>query len=67
MRITLEIDDEKLKSIMQMTQQEKKSPAVATALDEFLRFKKRETFIAKVMSGGTDYQTGNEELEAISH
>jgi hypothetical protein len=36
MRITIEIDENKLKEIVRSTGQKKKSPALAQALDEFL-------------------------------
>ncbi len=67
MRITLEIDDEKLKSILKLTRQEKKSPALALALDEYLAFKKRQAFVNRVMAGETDYKGSNDEVEILSH
>lgn len=63
MRITVDIDENKLRSILKLTNQRKKSPAVVQALDEFLEQKKRQAFIAKVMAGGTDYTASNAEIE----
>lgn len=67
MRITLDIDDEKVKSILKLTSQKKKSPALAMALDEYLAFKKRQAFVNRVMAGETDYQASNDEVETLAH
>ncbi len=67
MRITLDIDDEKMESILKLTRQKKKSPALALALDEFLAFKRRQALVARVMAGKTDYQASNEEIELLAH
>lgn len=66
MRITVEIEDNKLDEILEATQQRKKSPAVALALEEFLANRKRQAFLAKVMAGRTSYAAGNDEVEALS-
>lgn len=67
MRITVDVDEKKVGSILELTRQKKMSPAVALALDEFLEFKQRQAFIAKVMAGKTDYETSNEEIEVLAH
>lgn len=67
MRITLDIDDRKMASILKLTHQKKKSPALALALDEFLAYKQRQVFVAKVMAGETDYQASNDEIEILAH
>jgi len=64
MRVTLQIDDEKMDAILNATQQNKKSPALAQALDEFLQNREKEAFIVEVLSGKTDYQASNDEIEA---
>lgn len=64
MRVTLDIDENKMNAILKATHQKKKSPALALALDEFLRTREREAFIAKVLNGETDYQASNDEIEA---
>ncbi len=66
MRITVELEDSKIRTIQKLTRQRKKSPALAAALDEFIEFKRRQAFLAKVMAGKTDYQASNEELETIA-
>lgn len=66
MRITVEIEDSKIRAIQQWTQQRKKSPALAQALDAYLEQRQREEFLAKVMAGATDYRTSNDELESLT-
>ena len=67
MRITIEIDEEKIREIIQKTRQKKMSPALVQALDEFLENRRRREFLAKVMEGKTDYAATNEEIEDLSH
>ncbi len=67
MRITIEIDEKTLESVQLLTKQTKKSPAVAEALDEYIRLKKAREFLTKVMEGKTDYTMSNEEIEALSN
>jgi metal-responsive CopG/Arc/MetJ family transcriptional regulator len=67
MRITIEIDENKIEEIVKETGQKKKSPALAQALDEFLENRKKKEFLSKVMSGGTDYAASNDELEDYSN
>lgn len=66
MRITVEIEDSKVRAIQKMTNQPKKSPALVAALDEFIAFKRRQAFLAKVMAGETDYAASNEQVEAMA-
>ena len=66
MRITVEIEDSKIKAIQKWTKERKKSPAVAQALDEFIEQRPRQEFLAKVMAGETDYRTSNDELESLT-
>jgi Bacterial antitoxin of type II TA system, VapB len=63
MRVNLEISDKKMKAIIRLTRQEKKETAVALALDDYLAFNRRQTFVNLVMAGKTDYQSTNEEIE----
>ncbi len=63
MRITVEIDAKKLKAIQRATGIEMNSPALARALDEFLVNKEREQFLKRVVTGGTDYSSTNDDLE----
>lgn len=66
MRITIELDESQLKSVLRATGKTKMSPAVSAALDEYLAMKRREEFVSLVMSGKTDYQASNEELESLT-
>jgi len=63
MRITIEVDANELNQIQRITGKKKKSPAIAQALSEFIRQRQKQTFIARVLSGGTDYALTNEQLE----
>ena len=63
MRVTLEIDAKKVDAIIKATKQQKKSPALAQALDEFLEHRRRQDFLSKVLTGKTDYQTSNDKIE----
>lgn len=67
MRITVEIDDKKLASILKWTRQPKKSPAVSQALEEYLMQKERQAFLDRVMSGQTNYAATNDEVEVLAH
>ncbi|HOY58873.1 MAG TPA: type II toxin-antitoxin system VapB family antitoxin [Verrucomicrobiota bacterium] len=64
MRITIDVDANELKQIQKITGKKKKSPAIAQALSEFIRQRQRQQFIARVLSGRTDYALTNEQLEA---
>lgn len=66
MRITVDIEQKKLRSILKLTRQTKKSPAIAQALDEFIEQRQRQEFLAKVMAGETDYRASNDELESLT-
>ena len=66
MRITVDIDEKRLQTILKLTRQSKKSPAVAQALDEFIENRQRDEFLAKVMAGETDYQMSNDQLEILT-
>ena len=64
MRITFEIDASELKQIQKITGQKKKSPAISSALTDYLRMQERRAFIEKALAGRTDYALTNAELEA---
>ena len=66
MRITVEIENSKMEAIQKWTNERKKSPAVAMALDEFIEQRQRQEFLAKVMAGKTDYRLSNDELESLT-
>ncbi len=64
MRITVDIEESQLKAIQNATGQQKKSPAIRQALDEYVEERKRRQFLSKVMEGRVDYGLTNDELEA---
>lgn len=63
MRITIDLDEKQIRKVNLLTGIEKKSPAVAAAIEEFIRQKEREAFLAEILEGKTDYSTTNEEIE----
>ncbi|MCG3196415.1 MAG: hypothetical protein GHCLOJNM_00888 [bacterium] len=65
MRITVDIDEETLAKLQEVTGIKKKSPAVARALEQYLRSVRLEELIRMAMNGEMDYPYTNEELEAI--
>ena len=67
MRITVDLDEGKLAEVLAATGQTKKSPAVVQALEEFLKDRARDKFLARVLDGETDYGRTNAELEAAAY
>ena len=63
MRITVDVDDRKLRDILKVTGIKKKSPAINHVLDEYLRESKLRMTLKKVRDGAVDYSLTNEELE----
>lgn len=66
MRITVELDPEDIDAVSRLTGIEKKSPAIARAVHEYLWQKEREAFLKRVLAGETDYALSNEELEEVT-
>jgi len=66
MRVTVEIDDYTMNEVIKETGEMKKSPALSMALSEFLENRKRQKFLEKVLSGGTDYAASNDEVESMT-
>jgi Arc/MetJ family transcription regulator len=67
MRITVDVDASTVSEIQRETGVSKKSPAIAKALDEYLREIRKRKLIQKVMEGRTDYGSTNEDLESVPH
>lgn len=63
MRITIDIDETKVRQIQKLTGQRKMSPAINLALSSYLRQQARDQFIQRALSGQTDFALTNEELE----
>jgi len=66
MRITVDLDPKDLDEVSRLTGIDKKSPAVAQAVHEYLRQKEREAFLKSVLAGETDYALSNEAVEAAT-
>jgi Arc/MetJ family transcription regulator len=64
MRITVDIDEETLSTLSEITGEKKKSPAVAKAVREFVNRRKARQFGRLLREGAFDYPVTNDEVEA---
>ncbi|MBL67633.1 MAG: DUF2191 domain-containing protein [Verrucomicrobiales bacterium] len=65
MRVTVDIPEETLADLAIFTGEKKKSPAVARAVDEFVKRQKVREFSKLAREGAFDYPMTNEEMEAV--
>ncbi|MCP5524659.1 MAG: type II toxin-antitoxin system VapB family antitoxin [Verrucomicrobiales bacterium] len=65
MRITVDIDDQIMDDLVKLTGERKKSPAVAKAVDEFVKRRKAREFGRILREGLLDYPMTNDEIEAL--
>ena len=63
MRITVDIEDSVLEDLVRITGEGKKSPAVAKAVEEFVKRRKAREFGRMLREGAFDYGSTNEEVE----
>ena len=63
MRITVDIEDESLDELSRITGQDKKSPAVAFAVNEYIKREKAKEFGRLLREGSFDYPATNDEIE----
>jgi Bacterial antitoxin of type II TA system, VapB len=63
MRITVDIEDESLDELSRITGQDKKSPAVAFAVNEYIKREKAKEFGRLLREGAFDYPATNDEVE----
>ncbi len=63
MRITVDIKDESLDELSRITGQDKKSPAVAFAVSEYIKREKAREFGKLLREGAFDYPDTNDEVE----
>jgi putative antitoxin of VapBC-like toxin-antitoxin system len=63
MRITVDIEDESLDELSRITGQDKKSPAVAFAVNEYIRREKAKEFGKLLREGSFDYPATNDDIE----
>jgi hypothetical protein len=65
MRITVDIPEDILKDLSIILNDDKKSPAVAKAVTEFVRREKASDFARMLRRGEFDYPTTNEGVEQL--
>jgi metal-responsive CopG/Arc/MetJ family transcriptional regulator len=65
MRITVDIKDELLDELSRITGQDKKSPAVAFAVNEYIKREKAKEFGKQLLEGAFDYPATNDEIERV--
>lgn len=63
MRITVDIADDILDELSKLTGENKKSPAVAKAVTEYVKRQKAKEFARLLREGSFDYPATNEEIE----
>ena len=63
MRITVDKEDESLDELSRITGQDKKSPAVAFAVNEYIKREKAKEFGRLLREGSFDYPATNDEIE----
>lgn len=63
MKITVELDEATLKELVAVTNERKKGPAVAKAVEEFLKRRKAREFGRLLMEGAFDYPAADAEAE----
>ena len=60
MKITVELDEATLNELMAVTSERKKGPAVAQAVEEFLKRRKAREFGRLLMEGAFDYPSATD-------
>lgn len=65
MRITVEIEDEIIRDAMELTGEKSKSPAIAKAVENYVKRMRAKELGQKLLEGHFDYPMTNEELEAL--
>jgi metal-responsive CopG/Arc/MetJ family transcriptional regulator len=63
MRITVDIKDDTLDELSRITGQSKRSPAVAFAVNEYIKRQKAKEFGKLLREGAFDYPATNDEVE----
>jgi metal-responsive CopG/Arc/MetJ family transcriptional regulator len=65
MRITVDIEEETLEQLLEITGKAKKSPAVAEAVREFVKRAQARELGRLLREGAIDYPATNEEIEEL--
>jgi len=66
MKTTIDIDDAMLKKVMEASKSRTKKDAIATALKEYLRLKKRQE-LKKMIGNYTDFDLTLDDLRIMRH
>ncbi len=65
MRITVDIEEKTLERLVALTGETKKSPAVAKAVDDYVKRALAKEFGSLIREGAFDYELTDEELAAL--
>lgn len=65
MRVTVEIEDEIITAAMELTGEKNKSPAIAKAVENYVKRMRAKEFGRRLREGYYDYPMTNEELESL--
>lgn len=66
MRITVDIEEEELRELMALTGEKMKSPAVAKAVEMYIKRARAKEFGLLIREGHFDYPIDNDESEAAT-
>lgn len=65
MRITVDIEDEMITDAMELTGEKNKSPAIAKAVEQYVKRMRAKEFGRRLREGHYDYPSTNAEIEAL--
>lgn len=65
MRITVDIEDEIINDAMQLTGEKNKSPAIAKAVEHYVKRMRAREFGRRLREGHYDYPSTNTEIESL--
>lgn len=66
MRITVDIEEGKITELMALTGEKMKSPAVARAVEMYIKHARAKEFGSLIREGHFDYPATNDEIEAAT-
>lgn len=65
MRITVDIEEDIIADAMALTGEKNKSPAIAKAVENFVKWKRAKEFGKRLLEGHYDYPLTNDEIESV--
>lgn len=65
MRITVDIEDEVISDAMLLTGEKNKSPAIAKAVEHYVKRMRAKEFGRRLREGHYDYPATNDQMEAL--